>query len=334
MQILVTGVAGFIGFHTAKTLLTKGATVIGIDNLNAYYDVNLKLARLKELVSFDAFTFHKIDIADSKKLEQLFTGNTFDTVIHLAAQAGVRYSLENPAAYIQSNLVGFANILECCRHHAIKHLVFASTSSVYGANGKYPFQETDNVDHPKSLYAATKKSNELMAHSYASLYQLPCTGLRFFTVYGPWGRPDMAYFKFVHKILNNEPIDVYNNGHMKRDFTYIDDVVDGILKAAAKPAIPDTQWNKKHPNPPTSYAPYRIYNIGNNTPVDLLEFIHEIERCVGKKAVLNLMPMQAGDVEETWADCGALEAALGYKSKTLVKEGIREFAEWYQSFYF
>ena len=330
MSVLVTGAAGFIGFHTSKKLLEAGETVIGIDNLNHYYDVSLKHERLKILKQYDLFKFEKIDIADRVTTQAIFDNFDFDRVIHLAAQAGVRYSLENPAAYIDSNLVGFANILEGCRHKQTAHLLFASSSSVYGANTKYPFKETDNVDHPVSLYAATKKSNELMAHSYASLYGLPCTGLRFFTVYGPWGRPDMAYFKFVEKILNDEPIDIYNNGEMMRDFTFIDDVVTGITSILNQVAQGDTEWNGKLPNPATSFAPYRIYNIGKGSPVNLMDFIKIIEKCIGKKARLNMLPMQPGDVKTTWADCHALNTAIQQSRKpfTDLSAGINEFVQW------
>lgn len=332
MTILVTGVAGFIGFHAAKKLLDQGKQVIGVDNLNDYYDVNLKHARLSILKEYDSFSFEKANIADRDHMASIFDAYNFDYVLHLAAQAGVRYSLENPAAYIDSNLVGFGNILEGCRRKKIKHLVFASSSSVYGANTKYPFQETDNVDHPVSLYAATKKSNELMAHSYASLYGLSCTGLRFFTVYGPWGRPDMAYYKFVEKILNDQSIDVYNDGEMRRDFTYIDDVVNGMLKVLDKPAESEDSWSGGSPDPSASYAPYHIYNIGKGSPVNLMDFIHEIEHCLNKKAQLNMLPMQPGDVKETWADCDALTGFLKIEMNTDVKNGISQFVAWYKQY--
>lgn len=333
MKILVTGAAGFIGFHTSKTLLEENHHVIGIDNLNTYYDINLKLARLNLLKEKEAFEFIKLDIADRNHISQLFQQYQFDIVIHLAAQAGVRYSIENPYAYIDSNLVGFGNLLENCRQAKIQHFIYASSSSVYGANTKQPFSESDNVDHPLALYAATKKSNELMAHSYANLYNLPCTGLRFFTVYGPWGRPDMALFKFVKNILADQPIDVYNHGKMERDFTYIDDVVAGIVRLAQSPATPDTQWNSHSPNPSTSFAPYRIYNIGNGKPVDLMDYIQEIEKCLGKQAKIHFMGMQDGDVPKTWSDCSQLQESINYSARTDIQTGIKSFIAWYQNVY-
>ncbi len=332
-NILVTGAAGFIGFHLSKVLLQRGDTVVGIDNLNHYYDVNLKLARLKQLEAYPNFTFHKLDLADRTGIENLFKQYTFDKVANLAAQAGVRYSIENPHCYIDSNVTGFLHILEGCRHHQIKHLVFASSSSVYGANTKQPFSESDGVDHPLALYAATKKANELMAHSYASLYKLPCTGLRFFTVYGPWGRPDMALFLFTKAILAGEPIQLFNNGDMVRDFTYVDDIVEGIKRALDNSAQPDPNWNSNHPDPSSSYAPYRIYNIGNSTPVKLMDYIHAIEKATGKTAILQKMPMQAGDVPSTCADVSKLERELGYKPKTLTSQGVEKFVMWYQKAY-
>ena len=332
MKYLITGAAGFIGFHLSKRLLEQGNSVVGIDNLNEYYDVNLKKARLNELKDDPGFTFHKLDLVDRKGIEKLFSENNFDYVVNLAAQAGVRYSLENPHAYVDSNIVGFLNILEGCRHNDIKHLVFASSSSVYGANTMMPFSVHHNVDHPISLYAATKKSNELMAHSYASLYKLPCTGLRFFTVYGPLGRPDMALFLFTKAILENRPIDVFNLGKMKRDFTYIDDIVEGVIRVTDKIPEPDTGWNSDNPDPATSYAPYRIYNIGNNNPIELMKFIEVLEGCLGKKAEKNLLPMQPGDVHETCADVDDL-INIGFKPSTPIEKGIKEFVEWYLSYY-
>ena len=316
MKILITGAAGFIGFHVAKKLLQQGEAIVGIDNLNNYYSPKLKKDRLKQLTHYENFEFIKININNNTSLASLFSKHKFTDVIHLAAQAGVRYSLTNPLAYVDANLVGFVNILECCRHNHIRHLIFASSSSVYGANTKQPFSESDFVDHPISLYAATKKANELLAHSYASLYNLPCTGLRFFTVYGPWGRPDMAYFKFVKNIINNKPIDVYNNGNMRRDFTYIDDIVTGILQVL------------KQPND----APYRIYNIGHGSPVNLLDFIHTIEQTLGKKAQLNMLPMQAGDVAETFADITLLRKQFNYQPQTPVSEGVKQFVYWYKEY--
>jgi UDP-glucuronate 4-epimerase len=338
-KILVTGAAGFIGFHLSKRLLDIGDTVVGIDNLNSYYDVNLKKARLAILEKYRNFHFIKMDIANRQDMKKLFhpdTTNQTDTpdyVIHLAAQAGVRYSLENPHAYIDSNLVGFINILEGCRHNKIKHLVFASSSSVYGANTGMPFSIHHNVDHPISLYAATKKANELMAHTYASLYNVPCTGLRFFTVYGPWGRPDMAMFLFTKAILEGRPIDVFNHGKMKRDFTYIDDIIKGVVRVIDKIPRPDPNWNGNNPDPGTSFAPYKIYNIGNNNPVDLMKFISVLEDCLGKTAQKNFLPMQPGDVPTTYADVNDLMKDVGFKPKTPIKEGIKRFVEWYRKYY-
>jgi len=332
MTILITGAAGFIGYHVAQSLLQQGETVVGIDNLNDYYSPELKKDRLKQLAPYKNFEFVKLDINDNAGLQALFKKYNFNDVIHLAAQAGVRYSLENPMAYIDANLVGFAAILEACRHHHIRHLIFASSSSVYGANIKQPFTESDAVDHPVSLYAATKKANELMAHSYASLYNLPCTGLRFFTVYGPWGRPDMALFKFVHNIINDKPIDVYNHGQMRRDFTYVDDIVNGILQVLNHPAQPDPNWTNKI-SPATSFAPYRIYNIGNGQPVNLLDYISAIEQALGKKAILNMLSMQPGDVTETFADVSLLCEQLNYQPKTNVAKGIKKFVLWYNKIF-
>jgi UDP-glucuronate 4-epimerase len=346
-KILVTGTAGFIGFHTALRLLERGDEVVGIDNINDYYDINLKYGRLKESgidpvkvewakpvksTKHDAYTFIRLDVADREAMAKLFEEEKFDRVVHLAAQAGVRYSLVNPHAYIDSNITGTLNILEGCRHGKIEHLVFASSSSVYGLNETMPFRTTDNVDHPISLYAATKKSNELMAHTYSHLYGIPTTGLRFFTVYGPWGRPDMAYFKFAKAILEGTPIDVYNNGKMKRDFTYIDDVVEGIVKVLDKPAEPDPTWAGKDPKPNTSQAPYRIYNIGNSRPVNLMDFIEAIEETLGKKAKKNFLPMQEGDVPATWAMCEDLQKLCGYHPGTPIANGVSRFIAWYKEY--
>jgi UDP-glucuronate 4-epimerase len=333
MRILITGAAGFIGAAVARRLLDRGDSVHGIDNLNAYYDVSLKEARLARLRSYERFVFHKLDVADRASMEDLFAAYRFDGVLHLAAQAGVRYSVENPYAYIDANLVGFGNILEGCRWGQVGHLVFASSSSVYGANTKLPFSECDNVDHPVSLYAATKKANELMAHSYAHLYGLKCTGVRFFTVYGPWGRPDMALFKFTSKILRGEPIQVFNYGRMLRDFTYIDDIVEGIVAIIDRPPSSDPTWRGDAPNPATSYAPYRIYNLGNGKPVDLMRYIEVLESCLGKKAELEFMPMQPGDVVATFADTTALHEAVGFKPSTEIAVGVARFVDWYRSYY-
>ncbi|MCK4608525.1 MAG: NAD-dependent epimerase [Gammaproteobacteria bacterium] len=332
MKILITGVAGFIGYHVATKLLQQGKTIVGIDNLNNYYLPKLKEDRLTQLKAYSDFEFIKLDINDAGSMLELFSEHNFGRVVHLAAQAGVRYSLENPRVYIDANLVGFGNILECCRQHKIEHLVFASSSSVYGANVKQPFSEADAVDHPVSLYAATKKANELMAHSYASLFKLPCTGLRFFTVYGPWGRPDMALFKFVKNIINGEPIDVYNHGDMRRDFTYIDDIVAGILQVLAKSAAPDLAW-QNNASPATSYAPYRVYNIGNGKPTMLLDFIAAIEAVLNKKANLNMLPMQPGDVAATFADTALLQKDFGYRPKTEVADGVKYFVDWYKEYF-
>ncbi len=332
MKYLITGAAGFIGFHLSKRLLGQGNSIIGVDNLNEYYDVNLKESRLNELKGDPEFTFHKLDLVDRKGIEKLFSENNVDYVVNLAAQAGIRYSLENPHAYVDSNIVGFLNILEGCRNNDIKHLVFASSSSVYGANTMMPFSVHHNVDHPMSLYAATKKSNELMAHSYSSLYKLPCTGLRFFTVYGPLGRPDMAFFLFTKAILENRPIDIFNQGKMKRDFTYIDDIVEGVVRVTVNIPAPDTDWDSDKPDSATSYAPYRIYNIGNNSPIELMKFIEVLEDCLGKKAEKNLLPMQPGDVHETCADVDDL-INIGFKPSTPIEKGIKKFVEWYLSYY-
>lgn len=332
-NILVTGAAGFIGFHLSLRLLEAGNKVCGFDNLNTYYDVSLKEARLKIIAGNPDFSFIKGDLSDRTAVERLFAANSFDVVFNLAAQAGVRYSLTNPHAYVESNLTGFMNILEGCRHQKVKHLLFASSSSVYGANTKMPFSVHDNVDHPLSLYAATKKANELMAHTYASLYGLPCTGLRFFTVYGPWGRPDMALFLFTRAILENRPIDVFNNGNMKRDFTYIDDIIEGLVRVMDKTPAPDPAWSGAAPDPSSSFAPYRIYNIGNNSPVKLLDFILALEQELGKTAVRNFLPMQPGDVPETRADVDDLMKDVGFRPATPVSEGIRRFVKWYREYY-
>ncbi|WP_299486987.1 NAD-dependent epimerase [Acaryochloris sp. IP29b_bin.137] len=320
MHILVTGAAGFIGFHLCQSLLQAGMQVYGLDNLNDYYDVKLKKARLAQLIPDKNFQFHYLDLSDRKSMAALFAAQSFDRVVHLAAQAGVRYSLENPHAYVDSNLVGFMSILEGCRDQPIEHLVFASSSSVYGANRKVPFSETDNVDHPVSLYAATKKANELMAHSYSHLYDLPITGLRFFTVYGPWGRPDMAYYKFVDAIATHQPIHIYNHGQMERDFTYIDDVVEGILRVLHHP-------------PQSSTVPYKIYNIGNHTPVNLLRFIEVIETAMGTPALKRGLPMQPGDVPRTFADISELTRDMGFQPQTSIESGIHSFVQWYRSYH-
>lgn len=329
MHILVTGAAGFIGYHLSEKLLARGDTVTGLDNLNDYYEVSLKEARLDRLNTQPAFTFVRADLQDRPAMEALFTQNSFDAVINLAAQAGVRYSLDNPHAYIDSNIVGFTHILECCRHHKIGHLVYASSSSVYGMNASMPFSVHDNVDHPISLYAATKKANELMAHTYSHLYNLPTTGLRFFTVYGPWSRPDMAPFLFTKAILTGEPIQVFNNGEMQRDFTYIDDIVEGIIRVTDQPASPNLDWDATSPDPGTSSAPYRLYNIGNNNPVSLMDFIGAIETALGKTAEKEFLPMQPGDVAATYADIDALVDAIDYHPQMPVQDGINNFIAWY-----
>ena len=332
-KILVTGAAGFIGYHLSKRFLDAGDAVTGIDSVNDYYDVNLKMARLARLKDHPSFRFNRIDIADREGVGALFREESFEIVINLAAQAGVRYSITNPYAYIDSNLVGFTNILEGCRRQKIGHLVFASSSSVYGANTLMPFSVHHNVDHPLSLYAATKKANELMAHTYANLYQLPCTGLRFFTVYGPWGRPDMALFLFTKAILEDRTIDVYNQGNMQRDFTFIDDIVEGIYRVSAKIPAPNPAWRGDRPDPATSFAPYKIYNIGNNNPVELLYFIESIEKNLNKTAKKNFLPLQAGDVPATYADVDDLMADVGFKPATPIEEGIKKFVSWYRKYY-
>lgn len=332
-KILVTGAAGFIGFHLVQRFLDAGHTVVGIDNLNDYYDVNLKKSRLARLENHRRFRFIRMDIADREGIAALFKKEAFELVVHLAAQAGVRYSIINPYAYIDSNLVGFINILEGCRQQKVQHLVFASSSSVYGANTLMPFSVHHNVDHPLSLYAATKKANELMAHTYASLYDLPCTGLRFFTVYGPWGRPDMALFLFTKAILEDQPIDVYNQGNMKRDFTYIDDIIEGVYRVAAKIPVSNPKWQGDHPDPATSFAPYKIYNIGNNHPVELIYFIETLEKNLHTKAKKIFLPMQPGDVPATCADVDDLMADVGFKPATSIEEGIKKFVSWYKDYY-
>lgn len=334
MRILVTGAAGFIGFHVARRLLARGDTVVGLDNLNAYYDVGLKKARVAMLREEKAFRFVKADLADRNAMAGLFANDgPFDAIVNLAAQAGVRYSIENPHAYIDANITGFLNVLEGARHHKTGHLVFASTSSVYGLNSRMPFEESQNTDHPVALYAATKKANEAMAHSYAHLFGIPCTGLRFFTVYGPWGRPDMALFKFTKGILEGEPIPVFNEGRMIRDFTYVDDIVEGIVRVVDRPPQPDPAWDAQNPDPATSSAPWRIFNIGNRQRVELMRYIHAIEEAVGRKATLEMLPMQAGDVMATEADTRALEALTEFRPATPVEEGIRRFVAWYREYY-
>jgi len=333
MKILVTGTAGFIGFHLAKKLLERGDEVIGIDCVNDYYDTSLKYARLEQLKPFPLFTDLRIDISDKAKLDAAFKEHQPQRVVNLAAQPGVRYSLQNPQAYIDSNIVGFTNILEACRHFKIEHLVYASSSSVYGANTAMPFSVHHNVDHPVSLYAATKKANELMAHTYSHLFNLPTTGLRFFTVYGPWGRPDMAMFSFTKKIIEGETIDVYNYGHHRRDFTYIDDIVEGVVRTLDHVATPNAQWSGDQPDPATSTAPYRIYNIGSNSPVELLNYIEVLENALGMKAKKNLLPMQPGDVPDTYADVDALIQDVHYQPNTSIEHGVSEFVKWYKDFY-
>lgn len=346
MKVLVTGSAGFIGFHLAQKLIERGDEVVGIDNINDYYDIKLKFSRLELLginepvngdsvvsTQFNNFKFQKLDIADQQSLEQLFKYEKFDCVANLAAQAGVRYSIDNPQAYIESNLVGFANILECCRNNDIQHLVYASSSSVYGLNQVVPFSTKDPTNHPISLYAATKKSNELLAHSYSHLYNLPTTGIRFFTVYGPWGRPDMAYLKFAHKIVAGETIDVYNNGEMQRDFTYIDDIVEGAVKILDQPTQPDAEWSPSSLAANSSSAPYRVFNIGKNAPVNLLKFIEILENALGRKAEKNFMPMQPGDVTTTWADVNDLIKQFDYQPNVDLNQGIAKFVAWFKSYY-
>jgi UDP-glucuronate 4-epimerase len=332
-HVLVTGAAGFIGSQLSKRLLDNGINVVGLDNMNPYYSVKLKEDRLAQLEGHPRFTFARLDLADRAGMERFFAANRFDVVVNLAAQAGVRYSLENPHAYVNSNLVGFTNILEGCRHHGVRHLVFASSSSVYGANTRMPFSVHDNVDHPVSLYAASKKANELMAHTYSHLYGLACTGLRFFTVYGPWGRPDMALFLFTDAILKGRPIQVFNHGRMQRDFTYIDDIVEGVVRVMGRLPAPNPAWSGDRPDPGTSYAPYKIYNIGNNQPVELNTFIATIESVLGRTARKEFLDIQPGDVPATYADVDDLMADVGFKPATPIREGIERFVAWYTSYY-
>ena len=333
MKILVTGAAGFIGFHVSQALLARGDEVVGLDNLNDYYDPRLKAARLEIMQRHENFRFVKLDLVDRGGIETLFAAERFSRVVHLAAQAGVRNSIENPHIYVASNVTGFLHIIEGCRHHRVEHLVYASTSSVYGANTHMPFSADQNVDHPLTLYAATKKANELMAHCYSSLYGLPTTGLRFFSVYGPWGRPDMALFKFTVNILAGKPIDVFNYGKHKRDFTYVGDIAAGVIAAVDRVASADAGWNSDAPNPSTSRAPYRLYNIGNQRPVELLRYIEVLEHCLGRKAQMNLLPLQPGDVPDTLADVEALTRDVGYRAGTPVEEGVKLFVEWYREYY-
>ncbi len=333
MKILVTGAAGFIGMTTSLRLLARGDEVVGLDNLNDYYSVQLKLDRLARLQAHANFRFVKLDVADREGMAALFAAEKFDRVIHLAAQAGVRYSLQNPHAYVDSNLVGFVNVLEGCRHTQVQHLTYASSSSVYGGNTRMPFSVHDSVDHPVSLYAATKKANELMAHTYSHLFGLPTTGLRFFTVYGPWGRPDMALFLFTKAILEGRPIDVFNHGQMQRDFTYIDDIVEGVIRVSDRPATPNAGYDADTPDPGTSNAPYRVFNIGSHQPVPLMDYIGAIEAALGTTAQKNLLPMQPGDVPATYADVEALEAWTGFAPKTTIQEGIARFVAWYRGYY-
>lgn len=332
-NILVTGAAGFIGFHLAKRLLALDYHVIGIDNINDYYDVRLKKDRLKILDGNSHFTFFKIDLSNKKKLNQLFKEKQIHIVVNLAAQAGVRYSLENPHSYVRSNLNGFVNILEACRHYHVEHLIYASSSSVYGANINIPFSTKDSVDHPISLYAASKKSNELMAHTYSHLFQIPTTGLRFFTVYGPWGRPDMAYYSFTRDIMEGNTIKVFNQGNMSRDFTYIDDIVEGIIRLLKRPPKANPDWDRENPEPSSSYAPYKVYNIGNNRPIKLLDFIKTLEQLIGKKAIIEFVSMQPGDVKETYADISDLQTDVGFYPTTTIEEGLTHFVDWYKSYY-
>jgi UDP-glucuronate 4-epimerase len=333
VKYLLTGAAGFIGFHTTQRLLARGHEVLGLDNLNEYYDVTLKQARLAQLQKLPGFRFIKLDLADDAGMRGLFAKERFERVVHLAAQAGVRYSLEAPHAYIHSNVTGTLNVLEGCRHNGVQHLVYASTSSVYGANTNMPFSVHNIADHPLSLYASTKRANELMAHNYSSLFKLPTTGLRFFTVYGPWGRPDMALFMFTRKILEGQPIDVFNNGNHKRDFTFVEDIAEGVVRASERPAQPDPKWSSNAPDPSTSNAPYRIYNIGNSSPVPLMRYIEVLEECLGRKATKNFLPLQLGDVPETSADITDLERDVGYRPATPVEVGVRRFVDWFMEYY-
>jgi len=333
MKVLVTGAAGFIGFFTSKQLLERGDAVVGLDNFNDYYDRSLKEARAAVLDGFDRFRMVRMDLADRDAMEQLFAREGFDKVVHLAAQAGVRYSIENPHAYIDSNIVGTLHVLEGCRHHGVQHCVYASSSSVYGANTAMPFSIHQNVDHPLALYGATKKANELMAHTYSNLYGLPTTGLRFFTVYGPYGRPDMALFLFTKHILEGRPIDVFNYGKHRRDFTYVDDIVEGVIRTLDHTAEPNPDWDPADPDPGTSRAPYRLYNIGNQQPIELMHYIEVIETCLGRKAEMNLLPLQPGDVPDTWADAEDLARDVGYRPATPIEEGVRRFVDWYRDYY-
>jgi len=333
MKVLVTGAAGFIGSHVSHILLDRGDTVVGLDNINDYYDVNLKLARLARLEAKPNFSIVKFDLADRAAMEALFEKEKFDKVVHLAAQAGVRYSIENPHVYVESNITGFLHILEGCRHHNVQHLVYASTSSVYGANEAMPFSEHNSANHPLTLYAATKKANELMAHSYSNLFNMPTTGLRFFTVYGPWGRPDMALFLFAKNIIEGKPINVFNHGNHTRDFTFVDDIANGVVAALDHNAQPNLNWDGMNPDPATSKAPWRVYNIGNNQPVKLMRYIEVLEECLGKKAELNLLPLQAGDVPDTFANADNLINDVGYKPAMPVEEGVRRFVNWYREYY-
>ena len=333
MKILVTGAAGFIGFFTAKKLLERGEDVVGLDNFNDYYDVRLKNSRAAILDPYKNFRMARIDLEDRSAMEKLFASEKFDKVVHLAAQAGVRYSIENPHSYISSNIVGTMNILEGCRHHDVEHLVYASSSSVYGANTAMPFSIHQNVDHPLALYGATKKANELMAHTYSNLYELPTTGLRFFTVYGPYGRPDMALFMFTKNIIEGKPIDVFNYGNHRRDFTYVEDIVEGVVRTMDNTAKSNAAWDPARPDPGTSKAPYRIYNIGNQSPVELMKYIETIEECVGKKAKKNMLPLQPGDVPDTWADTEDLASDVGYRPSTPIEVGVRRFVDWYVDYY-
>jgi UDP-glucuronate 4-epimerase len=333
LKVLVTGAAGFIGYHTSRLLLARGYQVVGLDNLNDYYDVSLKKARLAQLQEQASFRFEQLDLVDREAMTRLFARERFARVVHLAAQAGVRYSLEAPHAYIDSNVTGTLNVLEGCRHNAVEHLVYASTSSVYGANTKMPFSVHDIADHPVSLYAATKRANELMAHNYSMLFRLPTTGLRFFTVYGPWGRPDMALFMFTRNILEGKPIDVFNNGHHKRDFTFVEDIAEGVVRASERIAQPDPTWNSDAPDPSSSSAPFRLYNIGNNEPVQLMRYIEVIEECLGRKAQKNFLPMQPGDVPATFADIDDLVRDVGYRPATPIEAGVRRFVDWFCEYY-
>ena len=333
MKILVTGAAGFIGYHVSQGLLARGDEVVGLDNMNDYYDPRLKMSRLELLLQHENFRFVKLDLVDRGGIESLFAAEKFRRVIHLAAQAGVRYSIQNPHIYIDSNITGFLHIIEGCRHHHVEHLVYASTSSVYGANTRLPFTVEQNVDHPLTLYAATKKANELMAHSYSSLYGLPTTGLRFFSVYGPWGRPDMALFMFTANILADKPIDVFNYGKHKRDFTYVGDIAAGVIAAADHLAQPDPRWDSASPNPSTSRAPYKVFNIGNQQPVELFRYIEVLEECLGRKATMNLLPLQPGDVPDTIADVEGFARDVGYRANTPIEAGVKRFVDWYRSYY-